>query len=408
MRIWGFAIDGSVHAMNSAFSATSTPWRTRAEILRSGIECRIAHRSRLLAQAVGGIDLGIAGGYHCGNLGDMALGEAIRLHAVEHFRKPGLQTIYDLQRWPRARSLIVGGGAVAYAGPLAAIASRYRDAPGRVAMFGVDFNDPDALARHKDFYSQVRLLGCRSSGQADMLRALLPGAAIDWTYDLVFSLHRTPHARDAAAIPPSRRDKVFGINMVPFFVKHDSGRFMPGTAYAGELQRERPGMLAHIDELAGAYPRWMRRAVQEMLDAGYRVVHFPFTPTDDTYARYCLQGLEVSFRRYDHAPLSVLQALGRCRAFLSSRYHSLIFSLITATPVVAFEYASKCSRLLDDLGEDSPSRRNWDDLLGECAPAVVGAAEGTPLLVEPARLSAMSGTLVKRIDAVLAALGAAA
>lgn len=393
------------HAMISATSSTLIPFRANAEMLRSTIECRIAHRSRLIAQALGGIDLGIAGGYHCGNLGDMALGEAVRLHGVNHFRKPGLQTIYDLHRWPRAKSLVVGGGAVAYAGPLAAIALLYRDTPERVAMFGVDFNDPEALERHKNFYSRVRWLGCRSSRQAEMLRNILPGASIDWTYDLVFSLARTPQARNAASIPSSRREKVFGINMVPFFVKRNGSQFVPGTNYARELQRERPDMVARVDDLAAAYPLWMRHAVQEMLNAGYRVVHFPFTPTDDSYARSCLQGLDISFRRYDHSPLPVLQALGRCRFFLSSRYHSLIFSLITATPLVAFEYASKCSRLLDDLGGGQPSRRNWNDLLGEQPPAIVEAAENVPLLPDPARLSKISDSLIERIDSVLMALG---
>lgn len=381
------------------------PLRAQAGMLCSGIECRIAHRSRVIGQALGGIDLGIAGGYHCGNLGDMALGEAVRLHALHYFRKPGLQTIYNLHRWPRAKSLIVGGGAVAYGGPLAAIASLYRDAPQRVAMFGVDFNDLEALETYKDFYSNVHWLGCRSSGQAEALKKVLPNASIGWTYDLVFSLARTPQARDAAAIPSSKRKKIFGINMVPFFVKHNGSRFIPGTNYARELQGERPDIEGRIEVLAAAYCQWMRSAVDEMLRAGYRVVHFPFTPQDDGYARSCLQDLNVSFRRYDHAPLPVLQALGQCRAFLSSRYHSLIFSLITATPLVAFEYASKCSRLLDDIGGDWRSRRSWDQLLEGQPPAVVETAENTPLLLELARHSEVCNSLAKRIHTVLEHLG---
>jgi hypothetical protein len=372
----------------------------QAGMFGTGIACRIAHRSRMAGQMLQRPDLGIAGGYHCGNLGDMALGEAVRLQALKHFRKPELQTIYDLHRWPRAPSLVVGGGAVAYAEPLAAIAELYRDTPERVALLGVDFNDPEALERHKDFYARVHWIGCRSSSQAEMLRAMLPGASVNWTYDLVFSLVETAQARQAAMTPFMHREKIFGFNMVPFFVKRAGARFVPGTSYAKELQRDRPDLVGRVDDLAGAYVDWMRKAVREMQDAGYRVMHVPFTPQDDSYARSCLRGLDVEYRRYQHAPLTVLEALGRCRFFLTSRYHSLIFSLITATPVVAFEYASKCSRLLDDLNIET-NRRSWDDILSTKQPQVVEEAERSPAFLTPDMLAEITNPLLQMMDLTL-------
>jgi hypothetical protein len=381
----------------------AAPLSARVEMFGVGTACRVAHRSRLAGQLLRTPDLGIAGGYHCGNLGDMALGEAVRLQALKHFRKPGLQTIYDLHRWPHAPSLVVGGGAVAYAGPLAAIAERYRHTPERVALLGVDFNDPEALEEHKDFYARVHWLGCRSSKQAEMLEAMLPGAPVDWTYDVAFSLAEAAEAQRAAATPYMQRDKVFGINMVPFFVRQIGAYFIPGTSYARELERDRPSLVGRVDDLAKAYACWMRKAVGEMLAAGYHVVHFPFTPQDDGYARSCLENLDVEYRRYHHAPLSVLSDFGRCRFFLSSRYHSLIFSMITATPVVAFEYATKCTRLLDDLGLTG-ARRSWDDLLGEGAPAVVEAAETSARPLDPSRLSTITRSVVERMTLALSTM----
>jgi hypothetical protein len=320
--------------------------------------CVFEHRFNYAKQALTKPQLAIAGGYHFGNLGDMALGNSVKRQAIEIGVKSQLQTIYNLDRWPKAESLIVGGGAVAYSEPLNKLRTVYKEQPARVALIGVDFNDPDAVIESKEFLQQVALITCRSSEQAQFLREVLDRSDIGWHYDLCFSYF--DHSIVTRTV---KRQPVFGINCVPFFYNDSNHEFTPGTKYIDELRRNSPDLLPYVNEIGFKYCEMMRAVVKSAQQQGFQVVHFPFTPSDDVFARTIFSGLNISYRKYTSNILNLLPGLQQCDRFFTTRFHSLVFSIVTRTPFIPFNYATKCERLLTDLEVDAGSQINVRDLL---------------------------------------------
>ncbi len=326
-----------------------------------GKMCQIEHRANLLRQQWRKPDLAIAGGYHFGNLGDIALGSAVKRQADKLGKNSALQTIYNLPQWPKSPSLIVGGGAVAYSEPMRLLRQTYGDRPSKVAILGVDFNEPDAIRESREFLSQVALITCRSSTQAASLRETLQREDVHWHYDLCFSYFDDPLFRAA------EREPVFGLNTVAFFLQKDKNRFRPGSQFLKEVKEFSPDLIPHLDTLGERYGALTREVVKAAQGAGFRVVHFPFTPADDVFARTVLNDLNVTFRPYSPHVRAVVPAIGRCQRFFTTRFHSLIFSLVTRTPFVAFNYATKCERLLADLDVPASAQVTVRDLFEDPA-----------------------------------------
>ena len=355
---------------------------TRLIEQRRGLSGQLAHRRRFFAQKLRAPKLAVAGGYHFGNLGDMALGEAVRRQLAQLGLPSELQTIYNLSRWPKADALIVGGGAVAYAGPMRVLRETYADRPERVAILGVDFNDPIAVEQSREFLTRAALISVRSASGAQRLRETLGRDDIESHPDLAFSYFDFPF--DDASPQDAARAPIFGINAVPFFMVRRGDSFVPGSGFLDEIKRYQPELLPHIDTLGERYSALIRQVARGARAAGFRVIHLPFTPVDESFARSVLGDLEVDFRPYTPHPLTRLNEVRSCQRIFTSRFHSLIFALVTRTPFASFAYATKCDRLLDDL-EVAPERRlSVAELLGDTDALARRAVEGpTPQIAWP-------------------------
>jgi hypothetical protein len=319
---------------------------------------QIGHRLRWAGQRIFTPKVGVVGGYHLGNVGDMAMGYSVLRRVTARGLSCGLQTIYNLERWPKVECVIVGGGAVGYGDSFRRLSATYN--PGQVVILGVDFNEPSAVLAHAKFLNQVALITCRSARQAANLREVLGRTDIIWHPDLCFSLYDEAHESQTETSEP---DRVFGVNCVPLFLKEFRGRFLPGTDYLDELRREEPHLIPHIDKLGMLYCNLVRAICHNAKRAGMRVIHIPFTPLDDVFAQTILNDLGVEFVPYTSNVMCVLSQVGQCKRFFTSRFHSLVFSILKYCHITPFCYAPKCNRLLSDLHISDPSVICLEDLI---------------------------------------------
>lgn len=362
---------------------------------------QIEHRMRWGTQQIFRPDIAVVGGYHHGNLGDMAMGYAVARRIKANSADCALQTIYNLDRWPTAKRAIVGGGAVGYSECLRQLAARYGNDPERVAILGVDFNDPEALDKHAEFLKRVAFITCRSARQASNLTRVLGRTDVTWHPDLCFSLYEPPNEDIQAR---NSRRPIFGINCVPLFLKKSGQRFVPGTSYMSEISRESPDLLPHIETLGLVYSELVRNVCLQAQRVGFSVLHIPFTPLDDMFARAVLTSGGITFVPYTSSVRSVLSSIAQCQQFFTTRFHSLVLSLLRRCAIIPFCYASKCDRLLEDLGIAGESVIRLTDLLQGTSAIVKRVMGGQGITLPTQALRPVSDRVTATIDAALDAI----
>jgi hypothetical protein len=366
---------------------------------RSERMAQINHRLRWARQQVCPPQVGVVGGYHLSNLGDMALGYSVQRRVIASGLSCGLQTIYNLERWPKAKLAIVGGGAVGYGNSLSRLRKTYGCSPDRVAILGVDFNDPAGVCAHADFLRQVSFITCRSSKQAAEMGALLGRKDIRCHPDLCFSLYKETGETSPKTEEPSQ---ILGINCLPLFFRRSGDRFLPGVDFLDEWQREEPQLVAHMERLGTLYCNLVRGICSKANQAGIRIMHIPFTPVDDVFARTVLRGLSIKFVPYTPNIEPVLTQVGRCGRFFTSRLHSMIFSIIKHCEIMPFCYASKCDRLLKDLQIKHPSITRIEDLFGNMNGLVDKVIEQPGIRFPSKVVAALRDDVATKLDYVIA------
>jgi hypothetical protein len=325
---------------------------------------KFSHRARCLSQWVYRPNIAIIGSYHGGNLGDLSLGESVAGILAERKlrRRCGLQTIYNLNKWPSTSKAIVGGGAVAYEQSLVNLSRRYGSRPQDLMFLGVDFNDLSVVETHRSFLQEVFAITCRSEEQAKEVANCLGRQDVSAHPDLAFTL-KTGDSRAMEATHGSAAQSVCGLNIPPLMFEHTDGKWSLGSSFSDEIIRSAPSANANIKSLAHAYVQFYREACRSLLAQGYALAHVPFAGEDDLFARYVLDGLPVHFHPYRRSLRSVVFTMRQQQLFLSGRFHSLVFSLREQIPCLAFCYSPKSGRLMHDLRIDGASVLDLDAIV---------------------------------------------
>jgi len=303
------------------------------------------HITRNVKQKLTGISVGVIGGYHGGNLGDMALGESVITLLKEKNIKTGLQTIYNLAKWPTAPYAIVGGGAVGYAGSLLKVAERYKGNFDKVSLLGVDYNEKTYEGLGLELIKGAAYLSCRSKEQADKLMQISGRNDVTFHPDIAFSLHRDFCMKNRLN-GDSKNSKKLLVNILPLYGKLVDGKMVPSEQYA----EERPELYKAFGQMQHSYKEYVRGIVSSAISEGFEVETIPFTPQDAVFGAFLLQDLPVKHNAYESDPFSMIKLMSTAGRVLSTRYHTTIFALKLGIPIYPVAYALKNELLLQDLG----------------------------------------------------------
>lgn len=312
----------------------------RYKYLFSKIEAKAINAIRVRAPMR---PLTVLGGYHGENTGDWAMGTAIRAAATSQNIHARTLAMRDCERLKSARNVIIGGGAVATPEALKRVAEIWSSNPFRVALVGVDFS-----ANMAEFSPQIQKMcqaatsiGLRHKSQLQRVR---DWSKNDQTYvhaDVAFSLELP----DLNA-PKSR---TLTMNVLPLFRVHAAGRFQAGSALSAMYQRNKSKFHDKIEHIAAAYVGFVRRIANAYSDKGYQIVHIPFAPEDDAFARAILPKrtrfvpFSLSFARCE-------QEIASSELFVPTRFHAVVAGIRTRTPILPIAYAGKVEGLLTDFG----------------------------------------------------------
>lgn len=362
---------------------------------------KLSHRSRCLYQWVKRPEIGIIGSYHGGNLGDLCLGKSVAeiLRKRKTHHQLGLQTVYNLSKWPSTKKGILGGGAVAYEETLANLSSRYEKHPQNLVFLGVDFNDLKVVESYRDFLKDVFAITCRSKVQADEVAACLGRKDILAHPDLTFAI--IPEDRKSEGIPSFQKNgeqPTCGLNIPPLMFSKAKDGWGLGSHFSEEILRSAPSANADMKRLGQAYIEFFQATAKSLLAQGYRLEHIPFEGNDDLFARHILKGLPIHFYPYRRSTETVVSRMKCQQLFLSGRFHSLVFSLRERVPCLAFCYSSKSERLMDDLQVDRALVLHLDDIVNGLTDERMAAFTSSPVVFDSKTVEAIGNDVQTTIS----------
>ncbi|TDQ09983.1 polysaccharide pyruvyl transferase family protein [Pedobacter metabolipauper] len=329
---------------------------------------QVKHRLRNIQQRILPVTVGVIGGYHGGNLGDMALGASVIYALQEKKISSGLQTIYNISKWPQSKFAIVGGGAVGYIDSLTKVAHRYKGNFEKVALLGVDFNEKNYSDECIDLIRNAAYVSGRSQEQAERLTLISGRTDIKYHPDIAFSLYRDFCLKNREKRTQKTGKKLM-VNVVPLYGKMENGNIVPSEQY----RSERPELYASFEKMHASYKKLVRDIVIKAASEGFEVETISFTPQDGEYARLILEGLaEVRHLDYQSDPYKMIKHMSGASMVLATRYHATIFALKLGIPLFPVAYAVKNELLLQELGVNRAAFLSTGDL-----------ANGLDLMTEP-------------------------
>ncbi|QDK78675.1 polysaccharide pyruvyl transferase family protein [Spirosoma sp. KCTC 42546] len=318
-------------------------------------KAQIEHRLRWIKQLISTTDISVIGGYHGGNLGDMALGYSVRDILLKRGLKSNLQTIYNLEKWTKTKSAIIGGGAIGYIYSLEKIANQYKGNYGNIGILGVDFNEPFYPQELMELLKNVAFISCRSKAQADKMMALTGRNDIVSHPDIAFSFKDDYCEGIRNSLNKSKK---LLINIVPLYGKVTNGVLEPIEKY----KEERSNLYENFQVMNNSYRSVLRKITEKALDEGFSVETIPFTSDDEEYGKLLLKGLSVKHNSYSPDPYKMLYKMANAEWALTTRYHSTIFAIKLGIKITPIAYATKNELMLNELGFKRDQFLTTDDL----------------------------------------------
>ncbi len=308
---------------------------------------QIKHRTRNLGQWLKKITVGVIGGYHGGNLGDIALGESVLEVLHKRSVKSGLQTIYNLEKWPSTPYAIIGGGAIGYIDSLRKIVNRYNGDYSKIALLGVDFNEDQYPDDCKNLFQNSAYVSCRSQKQSNKIQQLVPGKEIFNHPDLTFSF-RMNYCENIRNKPKEHSIKKLLINVVPLYSEISNGQIKPQMRF----KNERPELFENFETMHACYKKVIQTAVNKAILDGYVVESLPFAQEDELFSKIILEGLPVKLNKFVSNPDSILKFMAKADWIISTRFHATIFAMKLGLKFTPIAYAVKNELLLLEGGID--------------------------------------------------------
>jgi hypothetical protein len=317
---------------------------------------RLKKIGRLINQQLGRNTVAVIGGYHGINLGDMTLGYSVLELLKAKGIKACLQTIYTLDKypWPVTKYAIVGGGAIGYKDSLIKVVNRYQGNFDKVALLGVDYNEPNYEDNFKSLMQNSAWISCRNKNQAAFIEKLIKKKEIISHPDLAFS-----YRKEFCKLQRTRiKKKVLLINVVPLYGNIVGGKLIPSENY----KQERPELYQNYTTMINQYKIGVRAIIKNAIEEGYRIESIPFTPGDESMAKLIMKDLNVIHNKYSDNPNAMLSKMASAEKVFATRYHATIFAFKLGAKVIPMAYAKKNEFLLTELGFKSTDFISSTDL----------------------------------------------
>lgn len=354
---------------------------------------QIRHLLRNVKQRLQRPVVSVVGGYHGGNLGDMALGESVMERLHEKGISAGMQTIYNLEKWPKTRYSIMGGGAIGYVSALRKLAARHKGYD-RLAILGVDFPEAAYPGDCIGLLNQAPFVSCRSQDQAGYLQYLTGGNRFRAHPDLVFSFQKNFCANRRNEELPSGRQKILLVNVLPLFGYVKNNRILPAEGY----RQYKPSLYDNFDAMHANYRDFISGRIDEALAAGWLVQTIAFTPADAVYARLIISNPSVQHLPYDSSPLKMLSRIAAADQVVATRLHATIFALKLGKRLTPIAYAEKNELLFAELEVPPEDFYTSEDF------ALGRKKKGDSIFVSPDTITQFENESEQAIDACISAL----
>ncbi len=317
----------------------------------------IKHSARCIIQHLIKPELAIIGGYHLGNFGDLLLGNSIKEICNQKGIKSGLQTIYNLEKWPKINHAIIGGGAVGYEYSLQKLIKRYKNSPEKIGFLGVDFNEKQYSKESIQFLKDVKFITCRSEIQQIKIKNLTGRNDILFHQDLAFSFRRN-FFKEIKLIPSERRPKLF-INILPLYATLKNDKLIPKLHY----QKENPHFFEHFDEYQKAYLKLISEIITIGKENNFEIETLPYSFQDESMAKNFIHDTSIKQNKYDINLQNNIKRIKPNDWVFSTRLHVTIMAIKAGAKLTALTYADKNVRLLNDLNIKENQFIRLEDLL---------------------------------------------
>eukprot|EP01093_Parvamoeba_rugata_P006969 TRINITY_DN2108_c0_g1_i1.p1 TRINITY_DN2108_c0_g1~~TRINITY_DN2108_c0_g1_i1.p1 ORF type:complete len:257 (-),score=50.43 TRINITY_DN2108_c0_g1_i1:3-773(-) len=227
----------------------------------------------------------IIGGYHGGNLGDIALGLSVKEVFDLNNITSGLQTIYTLDKlpWKKIDYGVIGGGSVGYIDSLQRVSLRYKSNFKNISLLGVDYPLDDYSDESvMELLTSASILSCRSNEQGVKLSSITNRKDVSIHPDLAYSYQK----KLCKKMRNDKKEKILLINVVPLYGNFKNGRLEPIDNY----RDERPELYENYDLMVTTYKNEIREIAKRHIEEGYKIESIPFTPGDKLMAEFILEG----------------------------------------------------------------------------------------------------------------------
>lgn len=321
---------------------------------------KLRHLYRLISQIIYKPDIAIIGGYHGGNLGDMALGYSVKSICDEKGLSSSLQTIYniDMLKWNSPKvGTIVGGGAIAYEESLKKLRKKMNNDYSKLIFLGVDFNEEKYSTEDIAMLKESLYLSCRSERQVENLKTITQREDIYFYPDLVFSYNITQCKKYRNNV---KLNKIL-LNIVPLYGSFDGEKVVPNLQY----KDERPEIFVNHSKLIEGYIRNIKEVVSRYRKLGYSIETISFTQADYDFAKYVLNESDVKHHSYSDRISKIMKIMSDSEILYATRYHATILGAKLGVKIIPMAYAKKNENLFVDFGFSDMDFNTPEDFIND-------------------------------------------
>ena len=305
------------------------------------MKLEILHRLRWLKQMIYASEISIAGGYHLGNAGDILMGKSVQQLLKKLNKKGILQTLYNLSKWPKAKKVILGGGAIGYAKPLEELINTYPE-PSKILVLGVDFNESSYAAELISYLKAIPVLVTRSEANGKYLNLLLGRKDILSLPDLGFIWEN----ENFVANRTKPKEKKLVVNLMPIYMEKHQNGYRPIQQY----RCERSDIYENIADIFSNYLKWAEGIIAYYREQGFTIIAIPFTPADEALMLGLSYLKKSEVLPYDPNLSNRLPLMMNASVFLCTRFHATLIALRSFCEIIPFAYAHKNEELLFSAG----------------------------------------------------------